>query len=133
MPLNSAPAVTAMIMTVSAAATTARLAHRLIVGTGVGVNHAGRQNFRLQCLVLQGVEVAALRIAARRLPARNHDAGGASELAGRLDVEAEGSQPALQVAALPAVEAELIFGDLATSSSKIADRRLCPSSGCVSR
>jgi len=62
--------------------------------------------------VLQLVEEAGLRITAGSLPAGDHGAGGVVELAGGLDVEADPGQPALHVAALRPVEAELVFGDL---------------------
>jgi hypothetical protein len=62
--------------------------------------------------VLQLVEEAGLGIAARGLPARDHGAGGFVELAVDLGVEAETGQPALHVAALALVEADLVFGGL---------------------
>src|SRR5437879_603232 len=72
----------------------------------------GRDDLAQQRLVLQLVEVAALRIAAGGLPARDHAAGGLIELAGGLDVEAEPGEAALHVAALALVEADLILGGL---------------------
>src|SRR5882724_9851658 len=105
----------AVIMTAAASATavTAGLARRLVVGVVAGSGgHAGRQDFGLQRFVLQRVEIAALRIAAGGLPAGDHGAGGFIELAAGLDVEAEAGEAALHVAALAAVEAELILGDL---------------------
>ena len=62
--------------------------------------------------MLQLVEEAGLRIAARGLPAHDHGAGGFVELAGDLGVEAEAGEPALHVAALALVEADLVFGGL---------------------
>src|SRR6478609_956620 len=72
----------------------------------------GCHDFGEQGLVLQPVEIAALRIAARRLPARDHDAGRLVELAGDLGIETKAVQPALHVTALTLVEANLILGDL---------------------
>ena len=71
-----------------------------------------RDDFAQQRLVLQLVEVAALGIAAGGLPARDHRAGRFVELAGHLGVEAEAVEPALHVAALALVEADLVFGGL---------------------
>src|SRR5882757_8020883 len=105
----------AVIMTAAASATavTAGLARRLVVGVVAGSGgHTGRQDFGLQRLVLQRVEVAALRIAAGGLPAGDHGAGVVVELAGNLGVEAEAGQAALHVAALAAIEAELVLGGL---------------------
>ena len=73
----------------------------------------GRDDFGQQRLVLQLVEVAALGIAAGGLPARDHGTGHLVELAGHLGVEAEAVEPALHVAALALVEADLVFGGLA--------------------
>jgi hypothetical protein len=63
--------------------------------------------------VLQRVEVAARRIAARGLLAGDHRAGRFVELAGRLDVEAKPGEAALHVATLAAIETELVLGGLA--------------------
>ena len=72
----------------------------------------GRDDLGQQRLVLQLVEVAGLGIAAGGLPAPDHRAGVLVELAGDLGVEAEPVEPALHVAALALVEADLVFGDL---------------------
>ena len=73
----------------------------------------GREDFRLQRLVLERIEIPALRIVASGLPAGNDSAGIRIELAASLDVEAEAGQAALDFAALVAVEAELVFSELA--------------------
>src|ERR1700682_624282 len=62
--------------------------------------------------MLQRVEEAGLGIAACPLPARDDGAGRLVELSVDLGVEAETGQPALQVATLSLVEADLIFGFL---------------------
>src|SRR5207253_2759313 len=93
--------------TIGAAATTsatapatgdARFVVRGVVGGSRG--NTGGEDFGLQRLMLHGVEVAGLRIAAGALPAGDHGAGGFVELASRLDVEAEAGEAALHVAAL---------------------------------
>src|SRR4030081_2913275 len=94
-------------------ATTLRAAGRLF--SFRGVTRGGwrrRDDLGQQGLVLQLVEVAALRIAAGGLPARDHGAGLFIELAGDLGVEAEPGQTALHVAALAFVEADLVLGGL---------------------
>ena len=63
--------------------------------------------------MLHRVEVAAPGIATGGLPAGDHGAGGFVELAAGLDVEAEAGQAALHVAALVAIEAELVLGEWA--------------------
>src|SRR4051812_15656429 len=78
---------------------------------GTGGRRRG-DNLAEQRPVLQPVEVAALRIAAGRLPARDHAAGSLIELAVDLGVEAEPGEAALHVAALTLVEADLILGGL---------------------
>src|SRR5579883_3580841 len=84
------------------------------VGGGiVGRGLAGRDDLGQQRLVLELVEIAADRIAAGGLPALDHRAGVIVELPGDLGVEAEAVEPALHVAALPAVEPDLVLGDLA--------------------
>src|SRR5882672_12955130 len=62
--------------------------------------------------MLQRVEEAGLGIAACLLPAHDDGAGRLVELSVDLGVEAETSQPALHVATLSPVEADLIFGFL---------------------
>src|SRR5450759_260224 len=62
--------------------------------------------------MLKRVEKAGLGIAACALPARNDGAGRLVELSVDLGIEAETGQPALHVATLALVEAELIFGFL---------------------
>ena len=113
-----------MIMPAAASATMApRGVRRLGVGVVAGCDlHAGRQDFGLQCLVLQRVEIAGLRITTGGLPAGDHSAGGFIELAVGLDVEAEAGEAALHVAALAAVEAELIW--LASSVNVAAGANL---------
>src|SRR5882757_10786007 len=102
-----------MIVTAAASATALPAAggtRGFVVGVVAGNGgDAGREDFRLQRLVLQGVEVAALRIAAGSLPAADHGAAGLVELAARLDVEAEAGETALHVAALVLVETELVL------------------------
>ena len=108
------PAPAALIVTTTATAAAARGKRGLIVAIFAGRHRtAAREDLRLQRLVLQRVEVAAVWIAARSLPACDHRAGRFVELAGRLDVEAEPGEAALDVAALAAIETELILGDLA--------------------
>ena len=63
--------------------------------------------------MLQLVEIAGRRVAARGLPALDHRARLVVELAGDLGVEAEAVEPSLHVAALAAVEPDLVLGDLA--------------------
>ena len=65
--------------------------------------------------MLQRVEEAGLGIAACRLPARDDGAGRLVELSVDLGVEAETGQPALHVATLSLVEADLILGFLSCS------------------
>src|ERR1700676_3106168 len=62
--------------------------------------------------MLQRVEEAGQGIAACPLPARDDGAGRLVELSVDLGVEAETGQPALHVATLSLVEADLIFGFL---------------------
>src|SRR5450631_2667516 len=62
--------------------------------------------------MLERVEEAGLGIAARPLPARDDGAGRLVELSVDLGVEAETGQPALHIATLCLVEADLIFGFL---------------------
>src|SRR5258706_15800909 len=62
--------------------------------------------------MLQRVEEAGLGIAACPLPARDDGAGRLGELSVDLSVEAGAGQPALHVATLSLVEADLIFGFL---------------------
>src|SRR6202012_5002590 len=81
-------------------------------GGVVGGGNAGRDDLAEQRLVLQRVEIAGDGIAARGLPALDHGAGVLVELAGRLGVEAEAGQAALHVAALAAVEPNLVFAGL---------------------
>src|ERR1700686_3498458 len=60
--------------------------------------------------MLRRVEEAGLGVAACSLPARDDGAGRVVELSVDLGVEAETGQPALHVATLSLVEADLIFG-----------------------
>src|SRR5262249_57589451 len=76
----------------------------IVAGTG---GRLRRDDLRQQRLMLQLVEVAALRIAAGGLPAGDHVAGVRAEHAGHLGVEAKPGQAALHVAALALVEADL--------------------------
>src|SRR5689334_12806515 len=104
-------AATAAAATTTAAAAAARCA-RLVIRRFTRRGQPGGQDFRLQRLVLQRIEVAGLRITAGSLPAGDHSAGVLVELASGLDVEAEARQAALYVAALALVEAELVFAHL---------------------
>ena len=72
--------------------------------------------------MLQRVEKAGLRIAACALPARDDGAGLVVELAVDLGVEAETGQPALHLAPLSFVEADLILAFLSCLVGK--DRRI---------
>src|SRR5262249_34307945 len=74
--------------------------------------NAGRDDLAEQRLVLKRVEIAGHGIAALGLPTLDHGTGAVVELAGGLDLEAEAGQAALHVAALVAVEADLVFGGL---------------------
>jgi hypothetical protein len=62
--------------------------------------------------VLQLVEIAARRIAAGRLRAPDHRPGLFVEFANHPSVETKTSQPALDVAALAAIEPDLVLGHL---------------------
>src|SRR5947208_1127853 len=94
-------------------AAAARRTSRLFVGVVAGGGWGGCDDFCQQRLVLQPVEVTGLGVAARRLPARNHRTRRLVELAGNLGIETKAGQPALHVAALAFVEADLVFRGLA--------------------
>src|SRR5258705_8942476 len=107
---------TAGTLTAAAAATSAAAARRtsrLFVGLVAGGGWGGCDDFRRQRLVLQPVEVAGLGVAARGLPARNHRTRRFVELACNPGIETKAGQPALHVAALAFVEADLVFRGLA--------------------
>ncbi len=107
----TATAAAATTMITPAATTGGPATRRLVTGIA-GPGDAGRDDLGLQRLVLELVEVAGRRIAARGLPALDHRAGLVVELAGRLDVEAEAGETALHVAAQVLVQPDLVFGDL---------------------
>src|SRR5947208_6696207 len=109
--LTAATASAATTAATSAAA--ARRTSRLLVGVVAGGGWGGCDDFCQQRLVLQPVEVAGLGVAARRLPARNHRTRRLVELAGNPGIETKAGQPALHVAALAFVEADLVFRGLA--------------------
>src|ERR1700753_3191208 len=105
------------MVVVSAATTTAATAvvparRMVVIGIVAGTGLRGGDDLGEQGLVLQLVEEAAARIAAGGLPAAEHRTGVLVELAVDLGVEAEAVEPALHVAALALVEADLVFGDL---------------------
>src|ERR1700761_5787941 len=108
MPATAAAAVAIMTAAARAGAGIVVAARRGLVGGG----NAGGDDLAEQRLVLQRVEIAGDGIAARGLPALDHRAGVVVELAGRLGVEAESGEAALHVAALAAVEADLVLGGL---------------------
>jgi hypothetical protein len=87
------------------------MVHRRIVAV-VGGRDTGRDDLRLQRLELQRADKAALGIAAGGLPARDYGAGGVVEFPAGLGVETEAGEAALHVAALAAIEAELVFRGL---------------------
>ena len=62
--------------------------------------------------MLQAVQKAAAGIATGGLPTLDHRAGRFIKRSVDLSIEAKSSQPALHVAALTLVEANLVFGDL---------------------
>src|SRR5579864_3936359 len=106
----------AMVGATTATAATAaagRVARRMIVGLLARRGLVGGDDLGEKRLVLQLVEIARDRIAARGLPALDDRAGVLVELAVDLGVEAEPGEPALHVAALALVETDLVLGDLA--------------------
>src|SRR5262249_55659966 len=106
-------AATAVVTTATAATTAAAPGDAgLVVGAAVARSYAGGEDLGLQRLVLHGVQIPGLRIAAGGLPASGHGPGRLVELAGCLDVEAKAGKTALHVTALALVEAELVFGHL---------------------
>src|SRR5262245_66634579 len=88
------------VITTTATPTAAARGTRFIFRSFIARDHPGGEDLGQQRLVLHGIEIAGLRIAAGGLPAGNHGAGRLVELSGRLGVEAEAREAALHVAAL---------------------------------